>query len=303
MIGIYGANGFIGRHLVQRLIQEKRLVKCVSRRFDEGIRAEYDANVEWFEGDFRHSLEMVASLQGVETIVQLISNSSPGLGNDNVVADINDNVVPHVQFLQSCVNAGVKRYIFISSGGTVYGPDVQVPTPESSPCNPISSHGITKLFVEKYIKMYGHTSGMDYAILRLSNPYGPGQIYKKGQGLIPAVLQQHRMNKPIQIFGGGTARRDYIFIDDVIDAIVAAIDAPGINQSVLNIGSGISRSIKEVIEALETNLQVDFEKEYVDGRQTDVSESRLDISKAGEVIRWLPKTKFEDGISKLLSAR
>lgn len=300
MIGIYGANGFIGRHLMRRLSAENRLVRAVSRRFDNGIASEYGSNVDWYEADFRQPLDMVASLQGIETVVQLISNSSPGLGNANVIADINDNVVPHAEFLQSCVNAGIRRYIFVSSGGTVYGPDAPVPTPETSPCNPISSHGITKLFVEKYIKMHGHVSGLDFSILRLSNPYGPGQVYKKGQGLIPAILQQHKMGKSVQIFGGGTARRDYIYIDDVIDALVCVIDKTSATQSVLNIGSGISRSVLEVIEAIERVHGIKFRTENVSDRPTDVSESRLDIAEATKVLGWQPNTEFEEGLAKLI---
>ncbi len=299
MIGIYGANGFIGQHLLRCLSGDKRLVKAVGRRFEDGLKAEFAGPLEWVEADFRQSLDMVSTLQGVETVVQLISNSSPGLGNNNIVADINDNVVPHAEFLRSCVNAGVKRYVFISSGGTVYGPEAPVPTPETTPCNPISSHGITKLFVEKYIKMYGHINGLEYFILRLSNPFGPGQVYKKGQGLIPAILQQHRLNKPVKIFGGGTAKRDYIYIDDVVDAIVAAIDHPSPKQCVLNIGSGISRSIVEVIDSVERIHGIAFKRAFVDDRPTDVSESRLDISKAGHVLSWYPKTAYEEGISKL----
>ena len=114
--------------------------------------------------------------------------------NDHEIADIAENVIPHVQFLKSCVQAGVKRYIFLSSGGTVYGPGAPTPTPETSQTNPISSHGLTKLVVEKYIQMHGHVDGLEYIILRVANPFGPGQEFRKGQGLIAAILDHWRKN-------------------------------------------------------------------------------------------------------------
>lgn len=296
MIGVYGANGFIGRHLVRRLIKEKRPTRAVARRFSSDTLEEFSSHVEIHEADFRQSLEMLASLQGLDTVVQLVSNSSPGLGNKNIVADINDNVIAHVEFLQSCIDVGVKRYVFISSGGTVYGPEAPIPTPETANCNPISSHGISKLFVEKYLKMFGHISGLEYVILRLANPFGPGQKLKRGQGLIPAILGQHQSNKPVQVYNGGLAKRDYIYIDDVIDALMASIDLENAPKTIINIGSGESRSVIEVLSTIENIMNITLERENVSGRQTDVNESRLDITKAKDVLNWQPKISFEEGL-------
>src|SRR3546814_15610174 len=101
---------------------------------------------------------MAASLQDIDTVVQLISTSSPGLKNEHAVADIQENVIPHIAFLRSCVQAGVKRYVFLSSGGTIYGPEASTPTPESTATNPICSHGLTKLCIEKNIQMQDRKS-------------------------------------------------------------------------------------------------------------------------------------------------
>ncbi len=301
MIGVYGADGFIGRHLVRRLIAEKRQIRAIARKFRPETLQEFSGHVEIFDADFKQSLEMVASLQGVETVVQFISNSSPGLGNENIVADIKDNVIAHVEFLQSCINVGVKRYIFISSGGTVYGPNAPIPTPENANCDPISSHGISKLSVEKYIQMHGQVNNLEYVILRLANPYGPGQLLKRGHGLIPAILNQHQSGKPVPIYNGGHAKRDYIHIDDVIDAIMASLNLANAPQMVLNIGSGESRSVTEVLDTIETIMEISLDRQQVSGRQTDVFESRLDISKAMSALNWRPKISFEDGLRSYLA--
>lgn len=298
MIGIYGANGFIGRHLVRRLAGYGAPVRAVSRKFDIAFSESLGKAVEFVEADFRYSLAMASSLQDVHTVVNLISTSSPALGNDFEIADIQENVVPHVEFLKTCAQAGVKRYVFLSSGGTVYGPDAPVPTPETSPTNPINSHGLTKLIVEKYIQMHGHVDGLDYVILRVANAFGPGQEFRKGQGLIPALIDRWRKDQKVTIFGDGRARRDYIFIGDLIEAIEAVLAFTEERRLILNIGCGETRSVVETIEAIEAVTGHHFERDHVAPRQTDVDVSFLDISRAREVLDWAPKTGFYEGVEK-----
>lgn len=302
MIGIYGSNGFIGRHLVRRLAGLGVAAKAVSRRHDESFVSEFDDRIEFVQADLTDPLAVGASLQDVETVVQLISTSSPGLRNDHAVVDIQENVIPHVSFLQDCVRAGVKRYVFLSSGGTVYGPGTGSPMPETGATDPICSHGLTKIMVEKYIQMHGHLDGLEYVILRLANPFGPGQEFRKGQGLIPAILDRYRTGQPIRIFGKGEARRDFVYIGDVIDAIVATLDLQADSRLVLNIGSGETRSVLEVVEAIEAATGHRFERKYIEARNTDVDVSSLDISRAREVLGWTPRTSFESGIRQTVEA-
>ena len=300
VIGVFGANGFIGKHLVRRLAGNGKTVRAVSRRFDSEFVSELDHTVEFVISDFGDSIAMASALQGVDVVVQLISTSSPGLQNNYVIHDIEENVTPHVEFLQNCVHVGVRRYIFISSGGTIYGPGSDPPFKETHPTNPICSHGLTKLMVEKYLRMYGFLEGMQYGILRLSNPFGPGQEFHKGQGLIPVILSCLRSGRPIKIYGDGLARRDYIYIDDVIDAIEMAVISDAIDQTVLNIGSGETRSVIEVLDAVETVANRKIEREFIGARKTDVAVSSLDISQARQLIGWRPRVSFNEGIRKTL---
>lgn len=301
MIGIYGSNGFIGKHMVRRLAALGVATRAISRRHDDAFVADMRGPVEFVQADFTDPLAMADSLQDVDTVVQLISTSSPGLRNDHSIVDIQENVLPHVEFLRSCVQAGVGRYLFLSSGGTVYGPKAPVPTPETVNTDPICSHGLTKLMVEKYIQMHGHVDGLDYVILRLANPFGPGQQFRKGQGLIPAVLDRCRKGLPVRIFGQGETRRDYVYIDDAIDAIVAALDSAEASRQVLNIGSGSSRSVLEVVAAIESALGRPIEREYVEARSTDVDVSQLDITKAARVLGWKPRTSFQAGLDQTVA--
>lgn len=302
MIGVFGATGFIGSHLARRLVGADESLRLVSRRMEANFLAEFGGSCECVEANILEPLDISPALNGLETVVQLISSSSPGLENRHLISDIRNNIIPQVEFIQSCVTAGVDRFVFISSGGTVYGPAAPVPTPEDMQGAPISSYGATKLTVENYLRMYGTLEKIEYVILRVSNPFGPGQRFRRGQGLIPAILDRYRRNQPIQIFGDGSARRDYLYIDDLIDAIQKAIYLPGEASFTLNIGQGESRSINEVVDAMERASGHTFEREYLPGRPTDVEESCLDISKAKAVLDWTPKTAFQDAINLTVNA-
>lgn len=302
MIAIYGANGFIGRHVVRRLAGRGGRLRAVSRRFDPAFALGLPPGVDLQEADLAAPLPMAASLQEVDTVVQLISDSTPGLRNDNIVPDIEANVVPQVAFLEMCVRNGVRRFVFLSSGGTVYGPGAPIPTREDCPTRPINSHGLTKLVVERYIEMYGQVNGLEYVILRVANPFGPGQVFRKGQGVIPALLERQDRGEAVRVFGDGTAMRDYLFIDDLVNAIEASIDLEGSAQHILNIGSGEARSILQVIEALEVARHRPFRIDHVDARNTDVDIVRLDASRAREVLGWQCSTSFADGIEQTVEA-
>lgn len=301
MIGVYGSNGFIGRHLAETLAREGRSVRAISRHKDNYLSKLSAYNIELVEADLMDSLAMASSLNGIDTVVQLISTSSPGFGNRHLISDVKQNVIPHIEFISQCIEAGVKRYIFISSGGAVYGPTRHCPIGEDHPTNPISSHGLTKLTTEKYLQMLADASGLEYIILRLANAYGPGQVFRKGQGLIPAVLERHSRGDIIQIIGDGQARRDYIYIDDIVRACICAIDANTHQRHIINIGSGESKSIIEVLDEMEKILGTKFQRGFIEARQTDVNISQLDITKAKEILGWSPAVGFSDGLKRMLN--
>lgn len=302
MIGVYGATGFIGRNLMRHLVSGGRRPLGASHVFDTAFIDEFSSQAELVAMDIQDPLSVAAALEGVETVIQLISTSSPALQNHNMEADIQNNVIPHIQFIRNAISAGVKRYVFISSGGTVYGKGHRAPITEATPTNPLSSHGLTKLVIEKYLQMFGVVNDLDFTILRLSNPYGPGQTFKKGQGLIPAILMRHANGQPITVYAEGKAARDFIFIDDVVEAIIKAIDVEGAGKSILNIGTGQARTVLSVIEALEDIMGVTFDKIFAGTRSTDVDISTLDITKAKQVLNWQPVTEFAEGLHRTVEA-
>jgi UDP-glucose 4-epimerase len=217
------------------------------------------------------------------------------------LTDIEQNVTPQVGFIENCILAGVKNFIFISSGGTIYGPPATLPIPEDHPANPINSYGMTKLVVEKYLRMLTRDTEMAYTILRVANPFGPGQHSTKGQGLIPSVLKSHFRGQPTTIYGDGSNLRDYLYIDDLIEALCAALAAPAVFGP-LNIGSGVGRSVMEVVEAVGTALGTSIELRFLPDRPTDLKVNVLDISRAREFLSWEPRMPFADGVAMTVSA-
>lgn len=290
---VLGAGGFIGTNLCSALSGNVKRLRCLARR--DRAAAEC-SGAEWIIGDFSKEDVVRESVTGCDTVFHLIGSTTPATGNRNMIAELEDNVVRTIRALDICVEEGVERIVFASSGGTVYGiPDV-VPTPESSPTRPITSYGISKLAIEMYLELYRYHYGMDYRILRLSNPYGPHQTERNEQGVIPAFLRRAMAGKPVEVWGDGSVARDFIYIEDVVDALIRSALHVGAHRT-FNIGSGSALSISEVISSIGKVLDWEIERVYFEARPVDVARSVLDVRLAGGELGWRPKISFIEGLA------
>src|SRR5262249_41635234 len=156
--------------------------------------------------------------------------------NRNMAEDVRKSVIPSLALLDIARKRGVKRIVFVSSGGTVYGAAKEIPTPETAPTDPITAYGIGKLMIEKYLALHERLHGLSFRVLRVANPFGPFQQSDKGQGLIAALLARALRGEPIEIWGDGSVVRDYVFVEDVIDALQAAARDESAER-IFNIGS------------------------------------------------------------------
>ena len=178
--------------------------------------------------------------------------------------------------------------VYVSSGGTIYGIPEHVPTPESAATSPITAYGVTKLAVEKYLHLYHHLYGLEYRVLRVANPFGPYQTAVKNQGVIAAFMRQALRGEPIDVWGDGSVVRDYIYIDDVISAMLAAATHEGPSR-VFNVGRGEGRSLAEIVEAIEAVSGLVIPARYGAARPIDVPRSILDITLARQELGWQPQ--------------
>ncbi len=289
---ILGAGGFIGTNLCQRLVQHGANVVAFGRRasFPEALEG-----CTWVSGDFLNQADLATALEGAEVVVHAVGTVTPAKSNEFPITDIEENLIGTLRLINLCIEKGVQRLIVLSSGGTVYGSDAPVPTSEDAANDPLCSYGIVKLAVEKYLAVYRRQGLLDSVVLRVANPFGPYQLLK-GQGLIAAAMQKILIGQPFEIWGDGTVTRDYIYIDDVVDAILAAAKLTDASAPRLyNIGSGVGRSINSVIASI-TEIHGRFDIIRQLGRTVDVPVSVLDIQRARHFLGWHPCTEWETGL-------
>ena len=292
---VVGGGGFIGTHLVERLLEDGRSVRVYDRSPNR-FRST-PPGVECVEGDLGNHGLIQEAVEGMEVVFHLVSTTLPKTSNDDPIYDVRSNLVDTIQLLEACVEAGVRKVVFSSSGGTIYGPPETVPIPEGHPTDPISSYGIVKLTIEKYLALFHHLYGLDYAALRISNPYGPYQDPAGQQGAISVFLNRIRTGRPITIWGDGNVVRDYLYVSDLVDALELAAEVET-SGKVFNIGYGQGASLNELLEMIAAVVGEWAVVEYLPGRPLDVPVSVLDIGRAEEELGWTPRTDLTEGMAR-----
>jgi UDP-glucose 4-epimerase len=290
---ILGGCGFIGSHVVDRFIASGHAVRVLdiqAERYREAV-----PGVDYRFGDFGNRGLLGDAMQGVDVVIHLVSSTIPKTSNDDPVFDIQSNLVESVACLQQCLKARIRKVIFLSSGGAVYGNPADCPVSEEAPTNPLCSYGVVKLAIEKYLDLFRSLHGLNYAVVRASNPFGPRQNPFGGQGVIPAMLTRIALNRPIEIWGDGSVVRDFIYVGDLADAIYAAT-FDNVQSRVFNVGSGTGLSLLEVIAKISLALDIQPSVNFLPGRPFDVQRIYLDVSRARRELNWIPRTSLEDAL-------
>lgn len=292
---VFGANGFIGSHLCEALLKAGHYVVAfdISRDF---VSLQHLAceQLEMCTGDFLDRVEVRSALRGAHWVFHLVSTTLPATSNKNMVFDVQSNVVASIELLEECVQNGVEKAIFASSGGTVYGIPGTIPIREDAPHQPIVSYGNTKLIIEKYCYLFRYQFNLDTVCLRLANPYGPGH-HGLLQGAIPVFLKRILADKPITIWGDGSVVRDYVYIKDVAQAFLRAAAYEGAHH-IFNIGSGQGISLRELLILMEQVIGNKLDVIYEAARCFDVPEIVLDIGLAHTELDWSPRMELAEGI-------
>jgi UDP-glucose 4-epimerase len=194
------------------------------------------------------------------------------------------------------VKAAVRKVVFASSGGTVYGVARSLPIAETHPLDPINAYGFSKVMVEKCLGLYQHQFGIDHTILRIANPYGERQRSGTGQGVIAAWMDAVRRKSGVEIWGDGSVVRDYVYIQDVVKALLLAVEE-STGEKVINIGSGVGHSLVDVHGMLERVVGHDIPITFADRRSADAPANVLDVSLAKSALAWRPEMSLEDGLA------
>lgn len=300
---VFGGCGFIGSHVAEQLLWSGHDVTIFARQNVD--RKNIDAiagQIRFCGGDFQNAGDVRQAVGDAEVVLHLIGSTLPANSLENPVFDIQTNVVASVNLLSACIEAEVRKVVFVSSGGTVYGiPQTEVIS-EDHPLNPINPYGLSKLAVEKFLAIFSYQYGLDHTILRLSNPYGCRQRPGSGQGVVGAWMERIRRGEPIEMWGDGSTVRDYIPVGEAASAIVLAAESISCPK-VMNVGSGCGSSLLEVLACIEACAGRPAKVLRRGTRKVDVPRNVLDVTRIGSALGWASITPLGEGIRSMWERR
>ena len=247
---LLGGGGFIGTALARRLCENNFNVHILSKHFPA---REIEPNMIFYQGNLDDKKILERVLPECKTVIHLASSTTPGSSSRQPALEADKNITPTLRFLDILQGYENVHIIFVSSGGTLYGNPESTPVNETHPLNPLSFHGAGKVALETFLRTFSTLPEKNTSIVRPSNVYGPGQSLRSGFGVIRTMLEHVRRGTVMEIWGDGTSVRDFLYIDDMLSALIRLIDFPHDNNT-YNVGSGIGYSLNQLKEIIEIGL-------------------------------------------------
>ena len=297
-IVLLGANGFIGTNLTVKLAEDLGndiVVVGRKRAHYKDIESFAFENVRFIESDLCVDTNYDELVEQADVVYHLLSSTVPTTSNIHIPEELRLNVLLSANLFEACVHQGVKKVVFLSSGGTVYGKEAKCPLKEDTPTNPITSYGVQKITIEKLLYLYRYMYNLDYRIIRLSNPYGP---YQRPNGILGAVTTftyKALRGEEISVYGDGSVVRDFIYIDDAIRGIIKIVYGENAHRT-FNLGCGYGTSIKTVLRTIEEVLGTELKVNYLESRPVDVPTNYLDIQRFENAYGKLKPVNLKTGI-------
>jgi len=302
---VTGGAGFIGSHLVDRLVKEGHRVLVVDNEAT-GRREHVPAGAQYLQGDVGNIDELEPAFKnGLDAICHIAGQVSIIRSFDNPLTDLRTNVQGTLNVLQLCLKYHVPRLLYASSM-TVYSSASPLPTPEEAPCEPISYYGITKYAAERYVRTTAERVDLDFdfrvTCFRMYSVYGPRQALDNPyQGVLGIFLGNLLRGEPLTIFGDGEQSRDFVYIDDIVNAWVGALGKPATYGRIFNLGSGHRLSINQLADfvlAAFNHTRSDYPVVYAPVRPGDQRRVEADITQARVTLGWEPRVSFEQGLAE-----
>ena len=295
---VTGGAGFIGSHLVDELLNSGRRVIVVDD-LSSGQLKNINSNCVFMHGDITSdALDSIFEKEKPSLVFHLAAQSSDAITSDKPLLDASTNILGTLKIAENCYKHGVKKLIYSSTGGAIYGEPPELPVDESTAPRPISNYGVSKFQGEQFIELYHKLHNVNYCILRYANVYGPRQDGNGEAGVIPIFATLIQDGKQPTIFGTGEQKRDFISVHDVVRANMLAISNG--KNSTYNIGSSVMYSVNQIYDLIKDHYG--FTKEALTGapRTGDVFEISLDYAKAKKELEWEPEIDFENGLQETL---
>jgi len=294
---VTGGAGFVGSHLIERLLMDQHSVICLddfSTGKEENL-VDIENEIEIIRGDIRDSDIIQEAIKGIDCIFHLAAQISVSRSVREPRFDASVNIEGMINLLEAIKDSS-KKFIYISTGGAIYGEPASNPASESTLEKPISPYGLSKLVGEKYLKWFHSVYGFPYVIIRPANIYGPRQDPLGEAGVISIFLGKIKKNELLEIFGEGTDTRDYIYVKDITEMCILAMHSSTIDT--FNAGTGYQTNLLELINVIEHVTNSEADKKFCDPRPGDVCYIALDSTKAFEQLGWKATTNLTSGIQK-----
>ena len=287
---VTGGAGFIGSHVVDALVARGDEAHVVDN-LSTGRRENLNEAATLHEHDIREPLDDLFTSIRPEVVVHLAAQADVGTSVQKPVFDADVNVLGTVNVLEAARPHGA-QLIFSSTGGAIYG-ECERPAREDDERRPISPYGTAKLAGEEYLAMWNRLHGTRHVALRFANVFGPRQLPKLEGGVVSIFVDRLRAGEPVTIFGDGEQQRDWIYVGDIVSAVLTAIGRDG---GVFNVGTGRATSVNELFAACRDVAGVDTEPTYARARPGDIVRSVLDVSHTERELDWRPRTTLEEGL-------
>jgi UDP-glucose 4-epimerase len=292
---VLGGSGFMGRGVVRQLLAAGERVIATGRNVQNRIES---PNLTWYSADLATFNDWSRLLDGVSTVYHLAWSTIPLTAAADPVGDVATNVVGSLRLIEALRGRLATRFVFASSGGTVYGRLTKIPAAEDDPAVPTGAYGTAKLAVEHQIRQCAEQ--LDAVILRIGNPYGASQLTRPDFGAVSTFCKLALANEQIVIYGDGSVVRDYLHVDDAVDALLLAAKTRS-SYRTFNIGSGRGHTLTDIIRSIERVLGRKLKVRHEPARPFDIPISVLDVSRANTELAWRQKISFEDGIARMLA--
>ena len=297
---VTGGAGFIGSHVVDRLLADGHQVDVVDN-LSTGRREFVDAKAAGHYCDIRGPrLDEVFAAAEPEAVVHVAAQAAVARSTADPLTDASVNVLGTIGLLASCRRSGIRRVVYISTGGAAYGDTDVIPTPEDHPARPTSPYGVSKVAAESYLACWQGITGVSSLSLRLANVYGPRQNPLGEAGVIAIFAHRLLRGEPCVVHWDGEQTRDYVYVEDVADAVSRALDRPEV-RGILNIGTGAEVSVNELYRRLAGLAGVTEAPARGPRREGDWRRGALDAARAAETLGWKPLTTLEVGLAQTMT--
>lgn len=296
---VTGGAGFIGSTLVDALIVSGNDVIVIDN-LSSGKKEYLNPSAKFYEIDIcSPEIANIFKSEKFDFVYHLAAQMEVSKSMVDPMFDNKVNIIGAFNILENCRVTGVKKIIFSSTGGAIYGDADKIPTPENYPAYPVSFYGIHKLTFEKYLNCYFKVYGLDYTILRFANVYGPRQ-FKGGEAGVVSIFVDNAVNNITSTqYGDGKQTRDFVYIDDVVRALVSAKDIT--YQGEINIGSGRESSLLDIRKYIEQAMEAPISIKEAPGKPGEQKRSCLSYKTAKKVLDWKPEIKLEEGIKRTIA--